>query len=176
MSDQPIDQAQEPEDELAGMSEVDNADQLSRADTLDQTGVEDPLDTGYSPPDTARGSRAFGTTAWEQSQEETIDQRILQEEPDPDSAYGAPQNESGLDVERIGGNDDPDSIAPEDDWLGDGEVGSERAGRLIAPDQGTAEDTEDELVGSDVGIDGAAASAEEAAVHVVDPEQSSDWE
>ena len=172
MSDQP----QEQGDEQSSMSEVENAEQLSRADTLDQTGVEDPLDTGYSPPDTARGSRAFGTTAWEQSQEETIDQRILQEEPDPHSAYGAPLNESGLDVERIGGDDDPDSIDPEDDWLGDGEVGSTRAGRLVAPDQGVGEDTEDELVGSDVGIDGAAASAEEAAVHVVDPEPDSDWE
>lgn len=176
MTDQPGRSGADQQDELAGMGEIEQAEQLSRADTLEETGVDDPLDTGYSPPDTARGSRSFGTTAWEQSQEETIEQRILQEEPDPDSAYGAPQNESGLDVERIGGNDDPDSIDPADDWLGDGEVGTRRAGRLVAPDEGAHGDDEDELLGSDVGIDGAAASAEEAAVHVVDPEQGSDWE
>ena len=33
---------------------------------------------------------------------------------------------------------------------------------------GSGEDTESELVGRDIGIDGAAASAEEAAVHVIE--------
>ena len=42
-----------------------------------------------------------------------------------------------------------------------------RSGRLVDPDGGSGEDTEKDLVGDDVGIDGAAASAEEAAVHVV---------
>ncbi len=51
--------------------------------------------------------------------------------------------------------------------LNDGEVGDRRAGRLVDPDQGLGEDTDSELVGDDVGIDGAAASAEEAAMHVV---------
>lgn len=154
--------------------EDEGLEQLDALDTLDQTEVEDPLDTGFSPPDTARGSRAFGTTAWEQSQEETIDQRILQEEEDPDSAYGAPHNESGLDEPAVGG-DDPDAIAAEDDWLGDGEVGRRRAGRLVAPDEGTHDDVDDELVGSDVGIDGGAASAEEAAIHVIEQDESG-WE
>jgi hypothetical protein len=40
-------------------------------------------------------------------------------------------------------------------------------GRLVAPDEGAHEDTEKDLVAEDVGIDGAAASAEEAAMHVV---------
>ena len=43
-----------------------------------------------------------------------------------------------------------------------------RAGRLVAPDEGTGIDDEKDLVGEDVGIDGAGASAEEAAVHVID--------
>ncbi|GAA2033049.1 hypothetical protein GCM10009740_24200 [Terrabacter terrae] len=87
--------------------------------------------------------------------------------PDPNTAYGAPENESGLDEERVGG-DDPDSIAAEDDWLGDNEVGDQRAGRLVSDDEGAHEDTEKQVWANDVGIDGAAASAEEAAVHVVD--------
>jgi len=49
-------------------------------------------------------------------------------------------------------------------------VGDERAGRLVAPDEGVREDTEKDLDAQDVGIDGAGASAEEAAVHVIDEE------
>jgi hypothetical protein len=54
-----------------------------------------------------------------------------------------------------------------DGELLDDEVGDARAGRLVdAGDGGTADD-DDELYAVDEGIDGAAASAEEAAVHVV---------
>ena len=49
-----------------------------------------------------------------------------------------------------------------------GEVGRVRAGRLVAPDMGFGEDTEAELVAEDVGISGGAASAEEAAIHIID--------
>lgn len=152
----------------------ERAPQLDATDTLDVTEIEDPLDTGYSPPDTARGSRAFGTTVSEQHGHETIDQRILQEEPDPSSSYGAPDNESGLDRARIGG-DDVDAIDADDDWLGDAEVGNRRSGRLVADDEGAHGDANAELWGRDVGIDGGAASAEEAAVHVIDDIES-DWE
>ncbi len=147
---------------------IDDEDQLQPEDTLIQDDVEDTLDRGYSPTESPRGVDAFGTTAREQSGHETIEMRIRQEEPDPYSAYGAPDNESGLDDEddRVGG-DDPDSIAAEDDWLGDQEVGDRRAGRLVAEDEGAHEDTEKDLVAKDVGIDGAAASAEEAAVHII---------
>ena len=48
-----------------------------------------------------------------------------------------------------------------------GEVGAERAGRLVEEDEGAREDTDSELFARDVGIDGAGASAEEAAVHVI---------
>ena len=43
-----------------------------------------------------------------------------------------------------------------------------RAGRLVDEDEGLGPDVEKDLVGEDVGIDGAGASAEEAAVHVID--------
>ena len=54
--------------------------------------------------------------------------------------------------------------------------GSQRSGRLVAPDEGAHSDADDELVAEDVGFDGAAASAEEAAVHVVDDEDSFELE
>lgn len=140
-------------------------DQLQPEDTLVDRGIDDVLDEGYSPADTARGSLAWGTTAWEQSHDESIEQRIRQEEPDPDSAYGAPDNESGLDdVETLGG-DDPDAIRAEDDFVGDS---GRRTGRLVAPDEGSHADIDKEPVAEDVGFDGAGASAEEAAMHVVD--------
>ena len=153
---------------------VDDEDQLQPEDTLDQEDVDDVLDRGYSPADHARGSLAHGVTAEEQHRDETIDERILQEVPDPASAYGAPDNESGLDDDERVGGDDPDSISAEDDWLGDGEVGDARAGRLVAPDGGNGIDDEKDLVGEDVGVDGAAASAEEAAVHVIEERYDED--
>ncbi len=63
---------------------------------------------------------------------------------------------------------DADPYAEPAEDIDDGEVGTERAGRLVDPDEGFGEDTEKDLVGEDVGIDGAGASAEEAAVHVVE--------
>ena len=50
-------------------------------------------------------------------------------------------------------------------------MGDQRAGRLVDLDEGLGEDTEKDLVADDVGIDGAAASAEEAAVHIVPDEE-----
>jgi len=128
-----------PED-LPDQSEA--LDQLQPDDTLDDRGVEDVLDEGYSPPESYRGE-GFGTTADEALEGESFAERDAQTEPDPDP------------------------YAPEGENVG-GEVGRERAGRLVDPDEGSGEDTESDLVGEDVGIDGAGASAEEAAVHVVD--------
>ena len=116
----------------------DGPDQEAIFDDPDET-----LDSGYSPPESYRGE-GFGTTADEALQGETLDERLRQEEPDTD-----PYAEVGEDLD-------------------DGEVGTQRAGRLVDPDEGFGEDTEKDLVGEDVGIDGAAASAEEAAVHVVE--------
>ena len=67
--------------------------------------------------------------------------------------------------------DDSDGLGDTSDTDGelvDDEVGGERSGRLVAPDEGAHEDEEKDLVATDVGIDGGAASAEEAAMHVVD--------
>jgi hypothetical protein len=127
--------------------ESDNLDQLQPEDTLVDRGVEDVLDEGYSPAEKWSAGEGFGTTADEALQGESLDQRIAQEEPD-------------IDPYAEGDGED----------LDDGEVGSERAGRLVSPDEGVGEDIDSELVGDDVGIDGAGASAEEAAVHVVEDE------
>ncbi|HEY6740949.1 MAG TPA: DUF5709 domain-containing protein [Lapillicoccus sp.] len=149
-----------------GSYSLDDEDQLESEDTLVDRGVDNVLDEGYSPPEKPLGVDRWGTTAWEQSQDETIDQRIQQEEPDPNTAYGAPDNESGLDEDEgdMVGGDDPDAIPAENDFVGD--MG-QRAGRLVDPDEGVREDQEKDLVAEDVGISGAGASAEEAAMHIV---------
>lgn len=52
-------------------------------------------------------------------------------------------------------------------------MGTDRAGRLVAPDEGAHGDTEKDMLAQDVGIDGGAASAEEAAVHRI-PDEDDD--
>ncbi|MGW6198185.1 DUF5709 domain-containing protein [Kribbella sp. NPDC055110] len=129
-----------------GSYSVDDEDQLQPGDTLDDRGVDDLLDEGVSPPEKWSAGEGFGTTADEALQGETLDQRIAQEVPDVD-----PYAEDGEDV-------------------GGPQVGTERSGRLVASDEGARGDDDRELYAEDVGIDGAAAGAEEAAVHVVDEE------
>jgi len=131
--------------EIYGDYSVDDEDQPGNIDDLGDDDVEDELDRGYSPPEHYSAGQRYGNTHWEEEHREGIDQRIGQEVPDVD-----PYAETG------------------DDFLDDGEVGDVRAGRLVDVDQGLGEDTEKDLVGDDVGIDGAAASAEEAAVHIVE--------
>ena len=144
----------------AGTYSVDDEDQLQSEDTLVDRGVDDVLDEGYSPPQRPRAVEGFGTTAAEVAQGETLDMRIAQEEPDPTMAFDDPLAEP---VEE-----DPDATREQDEGLDDGEVGGLRAGRLIAPDEGAHEDVDSDLIASDAGIDAGAASAEEAAMHVVD--------
>jgi hypothetical protein len=118
--------------------ESEQLDQLEPQRSLVDRGVDDVLDEGYSPPE--RYSQLI-----REGEHETLDERLDEEIPEPDP-YAS---------------DDQDEI------LDDGEVGGERAGRLVDPNEGIGPDVEADLVGNDVGIDGGAASAEEAAVHIV---------
>ena len=111
-------------------------DQLQPDDTLEDRGVDDVLDEGYSPAERPSNLSRYG-------EHESLDQRLDEEEPE---VWEKPVS---------------------DDVLDDGEVGDQRAGRLVDPNSGIGEDVDSQLVGDDVGIDGAAASAEEAAVHII---------
>ncbi len=130
---------------------IDAVDQLQPEDSLIDRGVDDILDEGYSPPETPIGLEAFGTTEAEQREGESLDRKLSKEVPDIALASDA----------HVRGRDR--RFAP----IGE-EVGSERAGRLLEDDEGIYEDTVAELTADDVGIDGGAASAEEAAVHVIE--------
>jgi hypothetical protein len=123
------------------VSESEN--QLQPSDTLDNRGVEDVLDEGYSPPDREPGHLRH---PHEVDERETLDERLAEEEPD------------------VGADLDDES----DDTLDDGEVGDARSGRLVAQNAGEGDDEDSDLWATDAGIDGAGASAEEAAMHIVD--------
>ena len=134
----------ENDGEIYGDYSVDDEDQPGNIDDLGDEDVEDALDRGYSPPERYSAGQGYGNTPWEEEHRESIDQRLSQEEPDVDP------------------------YAETDDDLEDGEVGDVRAGRLVDPDEGLGEDEEKDLVGDDVGIDDGSASAEEAAMHIVE--------
>jgi Family of unknown function (DUF5709) len=135
---------------------VDDEDQpQSSGDSLvDDRGLPNPLDEGFSPNEKWSPGQGYGNTPLEEAMGETLDQRLDQEVEEVDPYEEA----EGLPVSVIEGE-------LEDEVT---EVGDERAGRLVDPDEGVRQDTERAAVADDVGIDGAASSAEEAAVHVIE--------
>jgi hypothetical protein len=82
-------------------------------------------------------SNRWGETAWEQAHGEGLDRRLAEEEPEP-WAEGAPAT-----------------------W-----TDTDRAGRLVEDDDAVEAGGNDQFA-DDAGIDGGAASAEEAAVHLI---------
>ncbi|WP_224280019.1 DUF5709 domain-containing protein [Nocardioides lacusdianchii] len=141
--------------EIYGDMSVDDEDQLQPGDTLDDGDLEDVLDRGYSPPDRApKGYEDYPTEA-ERLQGESLDEKLAEEEPEPDP-YAEAEAEDTTDRE------DENAL---DEQLGLDEA-DERSGRLVQPDEGLGEDVDKQEVALDVGIDGAGASAEEAAMHI----------
>lgn len=124
-------------------------DQLQSSETLVARGVDDVLDEGIVAPEHWSPAQGFGNTLAEMRQGETLEQRIPQEEPEvvPDDSDWNPTKEKR-------------------------QVGSQRAGRLVDSTHGLggskAEGTE--TIAEDVGFAGGAASAEEAAMHIIDEE------
>ena len=122
-------------------------------------GDDDPLDRGVAPPQRWSAGMRFGVTAEEQEEGESLDQLLAEEEPD---ALFDPDDEP---PEDPAGSDDAADEYIDGLLLDNGP--DPRAGRLVAEDEGAHPAAEADLVAQDVGIDGGAASAEEAAVHVV---------
>jgi hypothetical protein len=141
----------EPDDtELGPESGIDDEGVLDASETLEGDPGDDPLDQGILPADRWSPADRYGTTAGEEEAGESLDQLLAEEEPDIDP-YAETDDDLAIDATPAGGySPDP------------------RAGRLVAPDEGTHANTEGDVVASDVGIDAGAASAEEAAVHVLD--------
>lgn len=132
---------------------------LDGSDSLDGGPGADPLDRGVAPP--VRWSTALrtGSTAEDQRDGRPLDELLGEEEPEPEPVLGNPdpaeddwdENATAEEITRLARDDDADP----------------RAGRLVAPDDNSYVAPDPDLVAQDVGTDGGAASAEEAAVHVV---------
>jgi len=125
--------------------------QLDNGEILEDRGLDDWLDEGFSPPD--REPSVNVPTEAEEQRGASLDTLLAAEEPDV--GVGESENlfaEYGT------------------------EVGDRRAGRLVDADEGAYIDTDRDLWAGDVGIDGAGASAEEAAVHVIDLDGGDDGE
>jgi len=129
-----------PDERRHESADLEDYDVQDGSDSLDGDPGDDPLDRGVVPPERWSAAMRFGTTAAEQEDGESLDQRLAEEEPD-----------------SLALDDDPDP----------------RAGRLVAEDESADAAEEDDLEAQDVGIDGGAATAEEAAVHVVDDDRRS---
>ncbi len=135
------------------------------SDTLINEPEGDPLDRGVAPPERWSAGMRYGTTDDEQESGESLDQLLAEEEPDP-----------ALDLDED--DDVPEDSDDEDEadeyldglLLDDGP--DPRAGRLVAEDEGAHPDAEADQVARDAGISGGAASAEEAAVHVVEDDDT----
>jgi hypothetical protein len=135
-----------------GREEQLDQDQLQPYHNLDDRGVNDFLDEGYSPPEKP-------SVLLREGEHETMDERLSEEEPEPDP-YVETDQEKGLD----------DGVSDESDFL-DPQTGDERAGRLMDPNEGIGPDLEKDMIGLDAGIDAGAAGAEEAAMHIVPDDQ-----
>lgn len=133
-----IDETQPGYDVTEGVSE-----QLTVSDTLADDRLDDFLDEGYNPPD--REPSVQVPTESEEERGLSLSELLSAETPEVWD-----ENESNL-----------------YDESGD-EVGGTRAGRLIGDGSDAYGDTRNDVLADDVGVDGAAASAEEAAVHIID--------
>jgi len=111
----------------------EQADVVDPIDGLLGGDPDEPMQTGYSPPDREPHNLRDGLTAAEEREGPSLDEQLAAEEP-----------------EVTGVDDEPDP----------------RAGRLVAPDEGSGMDEESEEVAEDVGPAGYASSAEEAAMHI----------
>jgi hypothetical protein len=131
------------------------------SETLDGDIGDDPLDTGVIPPQHWSAGMRYGTTAEEEDRGESLDQLLAEEEPD----------EVDDEVpESLGDDEDAGDEYVDGLLLDDGE--DPRAGRLVAEDEGAHVASEEDLVARDVGVDSGAATAEEAAVHVVEDDDN----
>lgn len=133
---------------------------LDANDTLDGDPGDDPLDRGIVTPD--RWSAGVQYALKGEDNVESLDDLLAEEEPDltaEDEENSWDENETDEEVTRLDRDDVPDV----------------RAGRLVETNEDLDESDEPldgsreaDLISRDVGVDGGGASAEEAAVHVIE--------
>jgi hypothetical protein len=117
---------------------VEDTDDLDPIENLTGDDPDEVMQTSYVPPDREPYNLSRVPTPSEETEGESLDQKLSEEEPDV--------TEDDIDA----GDEEP------------------RAGRLLAPDEGGLDDLEKDEVAEDVGPAGYASSSEEAAMHVIE--------
>ena len=153
-----------PEERRPESADLTDYEVLDASDTLDGDPGDDPLDRGVATPERWSAAIRYGSTAAEQQAGESLDQLLAEEEPDVTGELGDEPADAPVGDEDAG-DEDLDGLL-----LDDGP--DPRAGRLVAEDEGAHPDEEADLVARDTGIDGGGATAEEAAMHVVDDDDT----
>lgn len=125
---------------------------LDPEDTLEYRG-SDPFDDGWSPPERPLAVDHLGTTAREQRQGESLDEKLAEERTDPALRDSDEDGEGDLTGE--GGE-------PLDD-----DVGPDPEEKFLALDVGAHDDAEHDMIAEDVGGDGDADPAEQAEAHLI---------
>jgi hypothetical protein len=151
-----------------GAWDLDENEVLEPSDSLEGDPEDEALDQGVALPDNwSRALRHVVNGGDEFT--ESLDEHLAEEEPDPalESEDESPdEGDTGDEVDRKEREEGEDP----------------RAGRLVAGNEEmyASSDTsfvlEDQLTALDTGIDGGAASAEEAAVHVTGEDEDEDDE
>jgi hypothetical protein len=157
-----------PDDQTYDADDYDNFDNenvLDASDSLEGNPGDDPLDQGIIASDKWSAAMKYGSTAAEQEAGESLDQHLAEEEPEEQPEYDDKPPGDPDEEDKDAGDEDVDGLL-----LDDGP--DPRAGRLVAEDEGAHTPAEADLVARDAGIDGGAASAEEAAVHVVEDDDT----
>src|SRR6188768_4215479 len=132
----------DPEDtESYNTYSVDDEDQpQGDGDSMaDDRGLAEPLDEGYSPPEKWSAAQGYGNTPLEESQGESLDQRVEQEVAEPDPYEVADEEAARGDLAAMVAEDSTEGEAVQADV---GSAEGERAGRLVAADEGVRTDTE----------------------------------
>lgn len=175
-----------PDETRHESADLEDFETRDASETLTGDPGDDPLDTGLAPPERWSTAMRYGTTAQEQEQGESLDQLLAEEEPDvfaqqsEEDSEDEDEEDAGADGADYASNADYTASDDDDEDEADQDLDGEllddgpdpRAGRLVGSDEGTHADGEADLVATDVGIDGGGASAEEAALHVVEDDDT----
>jgi Family of unknown function (DUF5709) len=139
--------------------DLEDYEVLDANDTLDGDPGDDPLDRGVATPDRWSAGIRYAEEGEEES--ESLDELLSEEQPDVADDPDAEEWDENATEQELVRYERDDGADP-------------RAGRLLSEDEQVDDEgdgsvaEEDELVARDEGIDGGGASAEEAALHVVD--------
>ena len=139
--------------------DLEDYEVLDGTDTLDGSPGDDPLDRGVATPSHWSAGLRYAVKGEEES--ESLDEFLSEEEPDiAIDADDRSWDENATEQEIVRYEEDESTDL--------------RAGRLVTQEErvdgegDTSVLVEDELVARDTGIDGGAATAEEAAIHIID--------